>query len=137
MKYILIFLIILSFLGPVVEKNKSMGSVIKDSIYNYITCLDNSMTYLSENFTTIEKLVNIPYELASDKVMKNRVLQKHLVLSGETLDDIIKSYNTDVDNIEAFRKVIYKENSDVVTKDYQVKSGEYILIPSEKLISKN
>ncbi|MGL5313062.1 MAG: hypothetical protein ACRC92_07425, partial [Peptostreptococcaceae bacterium] len=78
-----------------------------------------------------------PYELASDKVMEDRILQKHLVLSGETLDDIIKSYNTDVDNIEAFRKVVYKENPDVVTKDYQVKSGEYILIPSEKLISKN
>ncbi|MGL5315719.1 MAG: hypothetical protein ACRC92_20860, partial [Peptostreptococcaceae bacterium] len=105
MKYILIFLIILSFLGPVVEKNKSMGSVIKDSIYNYITCLDNSINYLSENFPAIEKLINIPYELASDKVMEDRILQKHLVLSGETLDDIIKSYNTDVDNIEAFRKV--------------------------------
>lgn len=137
MKYILIFLIILSFIGPAAEKNKSMESVIKDSFYNYITCLDNSMNYLSNKFPSIEKIVNIQYELAYDKIMEDRILQKHLVLSGETLDDIIKTYNTDIDNMEDFRKVIYIENKDVVTKDYQVNSGEYILIPSEKLISKN
>ena len=137
MKYLLIFFIILSFIGPVVEDHKSMGSILKDSVYNYVTCLDNSLNYLVDTFPSVEKFVNIPYDIAYNSVMKDRVLEKHLVLSGETLDDIIKSYNTNIDNIEDFRKVIYKENQDVVSKDYQVKSGEYILIPCEKLISKN
>jgi type I restriction-modification system DNA methylase subunit len=69
--------------------------------------------------------------------MEDRVMEKHLVISGETLDDIIKTYNNNIDNIEDFRKVVYLENKDIVTKDYQVNTGEYILVPSEKLISKN
>ena len=75
--------------------------------------------------------------MAYNKIMNTRVMEKHLVLAGQTLDDIIKTYNTDIDNIEDFRKVIYIENKDVVTKDYQVNYGEYILVPSENLISKN
>ena len=137
MKYILYFLILLIFIGPSVDKNKSIDIVIKDSIYNYITCLDSSMNYLSNKFSFINKVVNIQYELAYNKIMSNRVMENHLVLAGETLDDIIKNYNTDIDNIEDFRKVIYIENKDIVTKDYQVNYGEYILVPSENLISKN
>ena len=137
MKYILFFLIILSFIGPVANKEKSFGSVIKDSIYNYITCLDNSINYLSNNFTFVDKILNIQYELAYNNIMEDRVMEKHLVISGETLDDIIKTYNNNIDNIEDFRKVVYLENKDTVTKDYQVNTGEYILVPSEKLISKN
>ena len=64
-------------------------------------------------------------------------MEKHLVISGETLDDIIKTYNNNIDNIEDFRKIVYLENNDTLTKDYQVNTGEYILVPSEKLISKN
>ncbi|MDU7905094.1 MAG: hypothetical protein E7J33_06015 [Peptostreptococcaceae bacterium] len=63
--------------------------------------------------------------------MKNRTFVKHFVETGETLDDIIKIYNKDIDNIENFRKVVYKENSNVISDDYKLKSGEYILIPSE------
>lgn len=137
MKYILFFLIILSFIGPVADKEKSFDSVIKDSIYNYITCLDNSINYLSNNFTFVDKILNIEYELAYNNIMEDRVMEKHLVISGETLDDIIKTYNNNIDNIEDFRKVVYLENKDTVTKDYQVNTGEYILVPSEKLISKN
>lgn len=137
MKYILFFLIILSFIGPVADKEKSFDSVIKDSIYNYITCLDNSINYLSNNFTFVDKILNIQYELAYNNIMEDRVMEKHLVISGETLDDIIKTYNNNIDNIEDFRKIVYLENKDTVTKDYQVNTGEYILVPSEKLISKN
>jgi len=137
LKYILFFLIILSFIGPVADKEKSFDSVIKDSIYNYITCLDNSINYLSNNFTFVDKILNIQYELAYNNIMEDRVMEKHLVISGETLDDIIKTYNNNIDNIEDFRKVVYLENKDTVTKDYQVNTGEYILVPSEKLISKN
>ena len=137
MKYILFFLIIRSCIGPVADKEKSFDSVIKDSIYNYITCLDNSINYLSNNFTFVDKILNIQYELAYNNIMEDRVMEKHLVISGETLDDIIKTYNNNIDNIEDFRKVVYLENKDTVTKDYQVNTGEYILVPSEKLISKN
>ena len=137
MKYILFFLIILSFIGPVADKEKSFDSVIKDSIYNYITCLDNSINYLSNNFTFVDKILNIEYELAYNNIMEDRVMEKHLVISGETLDDIIKTYNNNINNIEDFRKIVYLENKDTVTKDYQVNTGEYILVPSEKLISKN
>ena len=137
LKYILFFLIILSFIGPVADKEKSFDSVIKDSIYNYITCLDNSINYLSNNFTFVDKILNIQYELAYNNIMEDRVMEKHLVISGETLDDIIKTYNNNIDNIEDFRKIVYLENKDIVTKDYQVNTGEYILVPSEKLISKN
>lgn len=137
MKYILFFLIILSFIGPVADKEKSFDSVIKDSIYNYITCLDNSINYLSNNFTFVDKILNIQYELAYNNIMEDRVMEKHLVISGETLDDIIKTYNNNIDNIEDFRKVVYLENKDTVTKEYQANTGEYILVPSEKLISKN
>ena len=35
MKYFLLFLIILSFIGPAVDNTKSTSNVLKDSIYNY------------------------------------------------------------------------------------------------------
>ena len=136
MKYVLAFLIILSFIGPVAEDHKSMGSVIKDGFYNYITCLDNSFNYLIEHNAFFKNMANWPYEIAQNKVMENRVLTKHLILPGENLDDIIKTYNSQIDDIEDFRKVVYIENKNTLSKDYQIKSGEYLLIPSEKLISK-
>ncbi|MGL6107127.1 hypothetical protein [Romboutsia sp.] len=136
MKYILAFLIILSFLGPVVDKNKPTSSIIRDGIYNYITCLDSSADYLANKVPMVTKLSNLSYEKTYNKVMENRILEKHLVASGETLDDIIKNYNTNIGDLEDFRKIIYKENPDLVSADYQIRSGEYVLIPSEKLISK-
>ena len=131
MKYLLIVLIILSFIAPPAQSDKSFSSVFKDGFYNYITCLDNSLNYLVENVPAFSKLEQMPYEKAYKQVMENRHLVKHLVSSGETLDDIIKNYNSNIDDIESFRKVIYKENIGIVSKEYQVQSGEYITIPSE------
>lgn len=131
MKYLLVFLIILSFIAPSAQSDKSFSDVFKDGFYNYITCLDNSVNYLVENVPAFSTLAQIPYEKAYKKVMNDRHLVKHLVASGETLDDIIKSYNSNIEDIESFRKVVYKENDGIVSKEYQVQSGEYITIPSE------
>lgn len=131
MKYLLIFLIILSFIAPSAQDDKSFSDVFKDGLYNYITCLDNSLNYLVQNIPTFSNLAQVPYEKTYKKVMDNRHLVKHLVSSGETLDDIIRSYNSNIDDIENFRKVVYKQNIGIVSKEYQVQSGEYITIPSE------
>lgn len=131
MKYLFIFLIILCFIAPTVEKDKNISQVFRDSIYNYITCLDTTSRYLTENVPFFSKLANRSYEVVYDKVMKNKVLTKHLVGYGETLDDIISSYNSDIDNIENFRKVVYMENPDIVSKNYEIKSGDYIMVPSD------
>lgn len=131
MKYILIFLIILSFIGPAVDDDKNFGSIFKDAFYNYVTCLDDTFNYLSDNVAFFEKLESIPYEKAYKSVMNDRHLTKHLVSSGETLDDIIKQYNTNIDDIENFRKVVYKENEGAISKSYDVQSGQYIVVPSD------
>ena len=49
MKYVLVFLIILSFIGPSVDEDKNTSDIIKNSLYNYITCLDNTFNYLTNN----------------------------------------------------------------------------------------
>ncbi|MCR1848729.1 hypothetical protein NSA42_05505 [Paeniclostridium sordellii] len=131
MKYVLIFLLILFFIAPSVDEAKSIPQVLKAGVYNYITCLDKSVDYLSENYPVFNQLTELPYKKSYTKVMKNRTFVKHFVETGETLDDIIKIYNKDIDNIDNFRKVVYNENSNVVSDDYKLKSGEYILIPSE------
>ena len=64
--------------------------------------------------------------------MKDRVFQEHLIQPGETLDSIIQLYNHNIDDIETFRKVVYKENQDIISSSYDVKAGEYILVPSDK-----
>ena len=33
-------------------------------------------------------------------------------------------------DIDAFREVVYKENQGIVSSDYNVQAGEYILVPS-------
>ncbi len=99
--------------------------------FNYITCLDTSVNYLSENVPAFSDLTELSYTKAYKKVMDGRHLVKHLVNSGETIDDIIKSYNTNIEDIDDFRKVVYKENIDIISSDYNIKSGEYILVPSE------
>ena len=65
--------------------------------------------------------------------MNTRSFTKHLVSSGETIDDIIKKYNFNItsNDLDDFRKIIYKENSDIVSEDYNVQSGEYIFVPTE------
>lgn len=131
MKYILIFFIALSFIRPSVQEGKSFGSVFKDRFYNYLTCLDNSVDYLTENIPFFTSLSEISYERIYKNVMKDRTLTKHLVVSGETLDSIINLYNNNIDNIEDFRKVVYKENKGTVSDDYELQAGQYIAIPSD------
>lgn len=131
MKFLIVLLIVLSFIAPSVQDDKSVSEVFKDGFYNYITCLDDSKNYLVENVPIFSKLAKISYEKSYTKVMENRYFVKHLVSSGETIDDIIKSYNANIDDIESFREVIYKENPQVISDEYQVQSGEYLTVPSE------
>ncbi len=132
MKYLLIFFVILSFIGPVAENTESTSSIIRNSIFNYITSLDRTVSYLSDNFEIFRNLKELPYKVASDKIMKDRKFEKHFILSGENLDSIIQLYNSDIDNIDSFRKIILDKNPDIVSSDYSIKSGNYILVPSEK-----
>nr|WP_317333338.1 hypothetical protein [uncultured Romboutsia sp.] len=132
MKYFLLFLIILSFIGPAVDNNKSPGDIIKDSVYNYITYLDNTFNYLVDNVSFFSNISEKSYKTSYNSVMKNRVFQEHLIQPGETLDSIIQLYNNNIDDIEVFRKVVYKENQDIISSSYNVKAGEYILVPSDK-----
>ena len=131
MKYFLLFLLCLLFIAPSADNDKPISTVLKDGVYNYITSLDTSVTYLTKNVPAFSKLAQASYEKAYKNIMENRHLTKHLVSSGETLDDIIKSYNSDINDIENFRKVAYKENPGVISKDYQVQAGSYITVPSE------
>lgn len=131
MKYLLIFILILLFIGPSANECTSFSQALKSGVYNYITCLDTSFNYLVKNVPIFNKISEISYKNAYDKIMDNRHLVKHFVEYGQTLDEIIKSYNTNIENIEDFRKVVYTKNPNIVSKDYTLKSGEYILIPSE------
>lgn len=133
MKYFITFILLLLFIAPVVEDDKTISEVFRGGIYTYITCVDNSVNYLVSNIPFIAKIAEKPYAAAYEKVMEDRRFTKHLVSSGETLDDIIKDYNTQIDNIEDFRKVIYKENPDIVSRSYEIKSGDYITIPTDYL----
>lgn len=132
MKYFLLFLIILSFIGTSVSDDKTTGNVLKDSVYNYITSLDNTFNYLVENVSFFSNISESSYKTSYNSIMKDRIFQEHLVQPGETLDSIIQLYNTNIDDIEAFRKVVYKENQDIVSSSYDVKAGEYILVPSNR-----
>lgn len=133
MKYLLTFLLVLFFISPSVEDSKSFSQVMRDGFYNYITCLDRSFNYAKENIPLVKELSSIPYEKTYKKVMNNRTLTKHLVSSGETIDDIIKKYNYNISSSELddFRKVVYKENENIISDNYNIQSGDYILVPSE------
>ena len=132
MKYIFLFLIILSFVGSSLNDNKSTDNILKNSLYSYITCLDNTFNYLVDNVSLFSNISKNLYKNSYDSVMKNRILQEHLIQPGETLDSIIQIYNNNIDDIEEFRKVVHKENPDAISSSYDVKSGEYILVPSER-----
>ena len=131
MKYFLLCLIILSFIGPSVDDDKTTGNVLKDSVYNYITSLDNTFNYLVENVSFLSNISENSYKTSYNSIMKDRVFQEHLIQPGETLDSIILLYNKNIDDIESFRKVVYKENQDIVSSSYDVKAGQYILVPSD------
>lgn len=133
MKYLISFIILLLFIAPVADKDKTISEVFKGGIYTYITCFDSGVKYLFANVPILSEIANRSYNIAYDKVMKDRRLTSHLVLSGQTLDDIIKDYNSNIDNIEDFRKVVYKENPSIVSKSYEIKSGDYIIVPTDFL----
>lgn len=131
MKYIMTILLALLIISTAVDEDLSTTSLIRQCAYNYITCLSNSINYLGENVSVFSQIKNKPYEKTYTKVMKNRSLIKHYVNSGESIDQIIKTYNSDIDkDIDAFREVVYKENQGIVSSDYNVQAGEYILVPS-------
>ncbi|MGL5750530.1 MAG: hypothetical protein ACRCXT_08390 [Paraclostridium sp.] len=133
MKYIIIILISFLLISTTVDEDLTNTSLIRQCIYNYITCLSSSFDYLGENVEVFAQLQNIPYERTYSSVMENRILVKHYVENGENIDQIIKKYNPNIDsNLGDLREVIYKENTNIVSSDYQVKSGEYILVPCEK-----
>ncbi|MCI9061653.1 MULTISPECIES: hypothetical protein [Romboutsia] len=132
MKYFLLFLAILSFIGPAVNNNKSIGDIVNDSIYNYITSVDNTVSYLVDNVSLFSNISEKSYKASYNSIMKDRVFQSHLIQSGETLDSIIQLYNNNINDIEAFRKIVYKENQEIISSSYDVKAGEYILVPSDK-----
>ena len=48
------------------------------------------------------------------------------------IEELPDDIETDIDDIETFRKVVYKENQDIVSSSYDVKAGEYILVPSDR-----
>lgn len=131
MKYIMTILLALLIISTAVDEDLSTTSLIRQCAYNYITCLSNSINYLGENLSVFSQIKNKPYEKTYTKVMKNRSLIKHYVNSGESIDQIIKTYNSDINkDIDAFREVVYKENQGIVSSDYNVQAGEYILVPS-------
>lgn len=132
MKYIVATLICLLLISSAVDEDLTTTSLIRQCLYNYITCLSNSFDYLDENVEVFSQIKNKPYERTYSIVMKDRSLIKHYVETGESLDQIIKMYNPDIDKkIDDFREVVYKENQSIVSSDYQIKSGEYILVPSK------
>ena len=131
MKYIMTILLALLIISTAVDEDLSTTSLIRQCAYNYITCLSNSINYLGENVSVFSQIKNKPYEKTYTKVMKNRSLIKLYVNSGESIDQIIKTYNSNIDkDIDAFREVVYKENQGIVSSDYNVQAGEYILVPS-------
>lgn len=131
MKYIMTILLALLIISTAVDEDLSTTSLIRQCAYNYITCLSNSINYLGENVSVFSQIKNKPYEKTYTKVMKNRSLIKHYVNSGESIDQIIKTYNSNIDkDIDDFREVVYKENQGIVSSDYNVQAGEYILVPS-------
>lgn len=131
MKYIMTILLALLIISTAVDEDLSTTSLIRQCAYNYITCLSNSINYLGENVSVFSQIKNKPYEKIYTKVMKNRSLIKHYVNTGESIDQIIKTYNSNIDkDIDAFREVVYKENQGIVSSDYNVQAGEYILVPS-------
>lgn len=133
MKYVISILLSLILISTAVDEDLSTTSLLRQCLYNYITCLSDSIDYLNNNLEIFSKFKNKPYEKTYLKVMKDRIMIKHYVTNGENIDQIIKNYNLNIHgDINDFREVVYKENQGVVSSDYQIQAGEYILVPSEK-----
>lgn len=131
--FLISFLLFLVFVAPNIKEDVDISQSFRDGFYDYLTSLDKAVDYANENIPFISKITNMSYNKTYKKVMEDRFLTKHLVSSGETLDYIIKKYNSSIsdNDLEDFRKVVYKENIDVVSEDYSIQSGKYILVPKE------
>ena len=131
--FLISFLLFLIFVAPNIKEDVDISQSFRDGFYDYLTSLDKAVDYANENIPFISKITNMSYNKIYKKVMEDRFLTKHLVSSGETLDYIIKKYNSSIsdNDLEDFRKVVYKENIDVVSEDYSIQSGKYILVPKE------
>lgn len=131
MKILLMILLFIAFIGPSVDENKSFGLVFKDAVFNYLSSVDKTINYLSENYEVFKEIKDFPFRNNYEEIMKNRVFVKHTIESGQTLDNIIKMYNSNINDMENFRKVVLYENPEAVSSDYTLKSGLSILVPSE------
>ena len=131
--FLISFLLFSVFIAPNIKEDVDISQSFRDGFYDYLTSLDRVIDYANENIPLISKITNMSYDKTYKKVMEDRFLTKHLVSSGETLDYIIKKYNSSIsdNDLEDFRKVVYKENIDVVSEDYSIQSGKYILVPKE------
>ena len=131
--FLISFLLFLVFIAPNIKEDVDISQSFRDGFYDYLTSLDKAVDYANENIPFISKITNKSYNKIYKKVMEDRFFTKHLVSSGETLDYIIKKYNSSIsdNDLEDFRKVVYKENIDVVSEDYSIQSGKYILVPKE------
>jgi len=131
MKLILLILLVIAFIGPAVDKEKSIGEVFKDSLINYVSSVDRTVSFLSSHSETFNEIKEFPFRNSYEDVMKDRVFVKHTVTGGENLDSIIKLYNSQIDDIDEFRKVVLYENKENVSSDYSLIVGTTILIPSD------
>lgn len=131
--FLISFLAFIIFVSPNIKEDVDISQAFRDGFYDYLTSFDRAVDYVSEKVPLVKKFSNMAYNKTYEKVMEDRFLTKHLVNSGETLDYIIKKYNSSIDDndLEDFRKVVYKENIDVVSEDYNIQSGKYILVPTE------
>ena len=132
MKIILFILFIMAFIGPAASVGMMPAQEFKEAFLNYLTSFDRAFNYLSDNVEFIADLKEMPYKNTYDKIIEDRVLVKHFVSPGETLDFIIKQYNSNVEDLNDFRKLVLHENPDIVSSDYSLKSGVNILVPSER-----
>lgn len=114
------------------EPIKVSSDFLRESVYNYITSLDAGLDMIDNSIPVMGGLKNFTYERTYNKVMKNRKFISHTVEDGENLDEIIKKYNTDIDDIDDFRRVAKEENKNKVSETYDIQFGEELLIPSEK-----
>lgn len=133
MKYLIYILLILFFISPHVDNDLSFSQVFRDGFYDYVTSLDRAFTYATEHSKIMATISEIPYKKTYENIMANRSFTKHFVCSGETIDDIIKKYNMNITNSELkdFRKIVLKENEGIISDDYNIQSGQYLIVPSE------
>jgi len=114
------------------EPIKISGEFLRESIYNYISCLDEGFDMIDNTIPVLGGFKNFNYERVYNKVMNNREFIKHTVSDGENLDEIIKKHNINIDDIDNFRRVVKEKNKDKVSHTYNIKSGDVLLVPSEK-----